>query len=395
MAKSDTRHLDSTKFTTPGGVNYRVMMGYPIINLSDDGSTATEQYLIKSTDANKFAQESFPPPVVINGLGFRPPRRQMPGTSFTTQSIEFKPFNDDLTWDPIGVYDAVNLKDEGFHPYCLATIEYAITLQDADNEPDPKEPLTFLTRTITAGGEWLSLAPEKTLLLEGDIEGKKCKNPRTVKHVPATESEPARNVMLMNGVEIELSDFDIAAQAVDFDGGTLEIGNHTLLRESDGTLVCVDPQGQPSSDLTECQHAFENDKIEENQDLELPVLIPIHTVEYTIKWEMFLNPQFNRMFGLLGRVNSDEHPIFFYAPRETVLFTGISASQKFVWNGATARAQPWEIEFHFSQRIARDCGRKYGWNHVFAPKKGVWVRAMRANGLPLHYSMSMKSFFGG
>jgi hypothetical protein len=400
MSKSHTRHLDSTVKTSEKGYRYRLLEGFPVITVNDEGSSAREEYLMRSEDALKFNAESFPPPIVRDGFGFFPTRRRMPGTGFITKSIEFRPHKDDLPWDPAGIYNDSDKEGSGFDPYCIASIEYGTEIEggDPDVDRDPTDPVTFLEKTMTAGGQWLSLPPQKTLVEDGDVDGKLCANNITIITV---NGKPSRQITPAGGT----AEAGVPSkETIDNAGGSAANTVPTFMDDGNGEQICIDAQGQPSRDLTACQAeeaktAEVTDSLEDNRDYELPVLWPIHTVEYGLKWNLVLNPQFGRWIHALGKVNSDRHQLFWNAKRETVLFTGIVASQKFIWNSrrgttpTSASWGPWTIEFRFSQRVVEECGRTYGWNHVFSPEKGRWVRVFRANGMPLHTSMSIKNFF--
>lgn len=384
---SGNRHFSDTIASTAGGIQYRLQAGSPQIRQTKDEATATETYLIKSTDAEAFSAESFPPPVMINGVGFLPPRRRMPGTTaYVTSNLDFGPQSDEKVWDPMGVYSNENAS---FDDNCLVKIEYSTELDNDENERNPQDPVTFLERSITAGGQFLSIPPKKTQVQDSDVDFRNCTN--------ATAMENGKPTV--NGVPVA------GQEVIDNDGGSSAAPNYSFVMNPDGEFICVDPQGTPAPDgACDLDHSggygdsakgqSEDSTADENRDQELPILLHIPTVEYSLKWPLALNPFFGHIFRNLGRVNSDSHPIFWNAKRETILFTGVTATQKFVWTGAAAVAQPWNIEFRFSQRIINSCGRTYGWNHVYSPTKGRWVRVWMASGQPLYSSFSVKKFFG-
>jgi len=383
MSTNKTRHFDLTIATTAGGIPYRLMGGYPQIQQSDDGTKVTEQYLLKSSDASAFAAESLPPPIISNGIGYLPPRRAMPNSGyFITRNISFKPHSDELVWDPMAFY-VDSASNESFDPYCLVDIEYETSQENEENQRDVNDPVTFLERSMTAGMQWLSLPPQKVMLLGGDVQNRRPKN------VSNVVREGDKRVTHVAGVKIN------PIETIDNLGGSKANPNKMYGDDGYGKGFCSDAQGNPSTSCPTNPEA--NDKPEdsqkENKDYELPVLLPIQTVEYNLRWNMALNPPFGRMFRYIGRVNSDAHPLFWNAKRETVLFMGMSASQKFVWNGAKTIAQPWTLDLKFSQQIKNDRGLTYGWNHVIVPETGEWQRLFRANGQPLHYSFSIKRFF--
>lgn len=118
-----------------------------------------------------------------------------------------------------------------------------------------------------------------------------------------------------------------------------------------------------------------NKEVNKDHRLDIKKLVP--TIERTLKWPLAINPDFDAIFSRLGKINQNKIPIFNDAPPETVLFTGISGQQKYIWENATVRAQPWSLDFHFSQRqINEGNGKTYGWNHVYHPDKSEWVAVL-------------------
>lgn len=139
-----------------------------------------------------------------------------------------------------------------------------------------------------------------------------------------------------------------------------------------------------------------------NKDLQHGMTMVIPTVEYTLTWPLVLNPPFELIERTMGKVNNAALPIFDNSPRETVLFMGYSARQRFVWDGATARAQPWEVQYKFSKRAINrrgktmeenNDGRVFGWNHEFSPTIGDWVLISVGNGNKLHDSADFLQLF--
>lgn len=147
-------------------------------------------------------------------------------------------------------------------------------------------------------------------------------------------------------------------------------------------------------------------EIQDNRDQQMPFLLQIPTIEYSIKLPLIRNPPFASITSLLGRINKSTVTILNDALPETVLFMGYSATQRYTWDGASSKSQPWSMELHFSQRqinktnaagefemirdeetgkvtgTTRDKGRVFGWNHAFNPTLGEWVEMEMKNGRP-------------
>lgn len=119
-----------------------------------------------------------------------------------------------------------------------------------------------------------------------------------------------------------------------------------------------------------------------NKDQQLGAFKLIPTVEHQLKWKWALKPNWNTIYETLGKVNDDAIKLFNNAKKHHVLFTGVSGQQNFklfrARRGQTGIIiDPWSLDFKFSQRTINDGDSQYGWNHVFSPKKGKWVKIKR------------------
>lgn len=324
MAAKD--YLEGAKTKTAGGIQYRLMPG-STVDASDEETTASETYLMRAKDVAAFYFESLPPPIVFLNLGgFLPLRRRMPGAPFLiTKKINVKGHTDDLPFDPMRAWHPSNdgsgafsssEYDKTFNDLCLVTIEYSTSLRSNDEDVDPFDPTTFLERSMTAGGQVLSIPPHNTKVQARDVNN-----------------------------------------VIDDNAAYGKVGAE-----------------------------------EDNRDQQHSVLKVIPTVEHNLKWKFVPNPNFDTIFSALGKVNDRTSRVLHNAARETCLFVGVSAQQSFVWNGASSTAQPWSIDFRFSQRIVREGGRTYGWNHIYIPHKGRWGKVSRG-GRPLHESFNVDRFF--
>jgi hypothetical protein len=108
------------------------------------------------------------------------------------------------------------------------------------------------------------------------------------------------------------------------------------------------------------------------------------TIEHNLRWPFVLVPDWVTIMQSLGTTNIAVKPLFKNAPIETVLFSGVSGTQKYVWNGTSAYTQPWNLDFKFSQRCLRIDGVDITWNHSFYEKAGKWVK-------PYYWSGGTKS----
>jgi hypothetical protein len=280
---------------TNGGIKYKLVEGFPKLSGDEDGTTATEEYLVPANQLGAFWAESLPVPVFFLNFILLPARRRMPGAPFLiTKSLSCEPHSgqkpgDPFSFDPLapnGTYDDLY----------RVTINYETMKESDDNERDENKPETFLEHSMSAGGEFLSIPPNKTSITDGDID---------------TVTSPS--------------------------GGD-----------------------------------------EDNEDQQMPIVMSIPTIEHSFKWKFVLDPNWAEIYTQLGNINLKAIKFIPESKPETVMFTGVSGNQVYLWNGAALRVQPWSLTFKFSQRHIEEGGRTYGWNHVFSPKKGRWVYLFRA-----------------
>lgn len=288
--------FSSTRLSTYGGIPYKLQEGYPQIVHSDDGTEATERYVVRASDIESFVAEAMPPPYVLNGYVILPDRRRMPGTVFVTRQISIAPFGRTRPCDFFG-QDA-GAADGTYDDLASVTIEYDTKLESGVNR-DRNDPTTFLDHSVQVGGEFYKLKTEKLRYAEdGDL--------------PAGEQP---------------------------DGYLADTGREVL------------DQDLPSAHLT------------------------LATIAHTFRWSYVLSPDWSGIFAALGTCNDAVLSLFKNAPIETVLFEGVSGSQKHVWNGASAAVQPWSLDFKFSQRVRTDQdGDDVTWNHVFSNQARKWVK---------------------
>lgn len=128
------------RLTTPGGIRVKVVSREG--NFTDEGSGASEVYIIRAEDLGAFVLESFPAPV-ITGAGLLYSRnRAMPGTYDTliTKKISWKALTPGRPIDPFATDILASART--YEDNLEVTIEYG-TRPMNDGEPDPDDPRTF------------------------------------------------------------------------------------------------------------------------------------------------------------------------------------------------------------------------------------------------------------
>jgi len=135
------------------------------------------------------------------------------------------------------------------------------------------------------------------------------------------------------------------------------------------------------------------DAAEVNRDTQLPIMKLIPTIEFSLKKHFVPNPTWPVIVSNLGRVNSDSPAILLKAPPETVLYSSFSASQSFLWDGASITVQPWTLDFKMTMRVVQDEASFVGWNHVYSPNHHDWRKVILSTGNSLHSSFNVSGFF--
>ena len=142
-------------------------------------------------------------------------------------------------------------------------------------------------------------------------------------------------------------------------------------------------------------------------DTDIPAAMVIPTTTYNVNWKLALNPDFKLFRSLIGRVNKLVDPLFFNAPKESILFAGYSGRRAFLWNTPTGvTVTPWDLTFKFIGRHVEHndnvtvvqsrpenggdpvLGGVAGWNHIYRPSTGFWERVMVGNNKPIYGTTS-------
>jgi len=163
-------NISSTNWTlsTPGGIKYKLVEGYPKGSFEDETASIEEQYIIRANQLNAFIAESFPSTLVMGGQWFFRGKRVCPHHNrLYTKRVAFEPFDETRPCDPFNVHGA----DVATYSENLKlTISYSV---DEDQESEDNNNESFLTVTADTGGEWLVVdaAEDAVWAGEGAWEG--------------------------------------------------------------------------------------------------------------------------------------------------------------------------------------------------------------------------------
>lgn len=328
MTSDALTRFASTRLATLGGIPYKQNQGFPKFAISKDGVTAQEEYLIRSSDLNDLFQEAFPVPYITeDGYAFFPSRRTMPGASLLrTKTMTARPHTGSKPADPFGLDSGA--PNETYDDAYLVTIDYE-TWKNEDE--DPKDPRTFLERSISGGGEFISLGPQNTETGDKALGSDGSPQPEdTTDNQQGTPDDPTE------------------------------------------TLPTADPNIPFVKFVPTAEFSFK---------WPLVARPPWRTM---FRYLGTVNGYISDSSGTLDDIQYALHQnLFFNAEPETILYKGFSATQKFVWRGSSVVVQPWEVELQFSLKRVEEPGVGgptdgiFGWNHVWVPREQRWRRLFR------------------
>ena len=141
--------------TTPGGIRYKLLEGYPRGNFEAETANVTEQRIICSGDLYAFARECFPLPYSVGGgLLFYPRPLQLPGLpTLVAKRVGFEALDTGRPIDPFAADSAAPART--YCGFVRVTIEYG-TWDGNDEEPNPNDPTTYLEISSESSGQFLS-----------------------------------------------------------------------------------------------------------------------------------------------------------------------------------------------------------------------------------------------
>lgn len=164
--------------------------------------------------------------------------------------------------------------------------------------------------------------------------------------------------------------------------------------------------------------------IEPNKDFKAPIARVIPTIEHQLQWQDVIDPPWENIRDRIGRINRTEFTILDRAPPETVMFLGVTASQRFntsayvnqsgIYTGInpfTAEndgftqtygeitLQPWTLDYKFSERrVGKPAGStlrdvNISWNYFFRPETGRFEILYKSNGEKVYETEEMQFLF--
>lgn len=161
---------------------------------------------------------------------------------------------------------------------------------------------------------------------------------------------------------------------------------------------------------------------EDNTDFKAPLTEVIPTIEHQLRWRNVIEPPWETIRSAIGKLNNSSTSFLNNANQETVLFLGVTATQRFrtaayanfpFVNPPAAPADgftqkfaefalhPWTLDFKFSEKnlgqplgvtssiIAPDMG----WNYFYRPEKGQFEVLLKQNGDRVYATTDFEAMF--
>lgn len=145
------------RLTTLGGIPTKILARTG--SFSDEDSSLTETYIIQASQLLNFVTESFPSPVVFNGIVQYPIRRKCPGLpTLSTMRISWEGLSGDAKpCDPFSVDPSA--PSGTYEQFLKVTVEYGTSPGNDISMPDSGDPRTFLEINANATGEFITTPP--------------------------------------------------------------------------------------------------------------------------------------------------------------------------------------------------------------------------------------------
>jgi len=136
---------------TAGGIPYKhkTLEG----EYAQVGSSATETYILRASDLQAFAEESFPFTTAIGGLMLFGIERPLPNsTCLFTKRIRYKGLTDGKPIDPFGADSSA--PNGTYEEFVEVTVDYEQSSKEV--EPNQEDPITFLEISSSASTNFLA-----------------------------------------------------------------------------------------------------------------------------------------------------------------------------------------------------------------------------------------------
>lgn len=131
---------------------------------------------------------------------------------------------------------------------------------------------------------------------------------------------------------------------------------------------------------------------------DIPMGMSVPTVDWDISWPRVPYTYYSatlvaKIRAALGKVNSTTMPLFFNAPRGTILFVGYSMRRNFSWRAGSTWQSPFNLNLKFQEkRIVDDGGVVRGHNDFWRPGFG-WRFLKHKDGTPVYRYSNLNAIY--
>lgn len=176
-----------------------------------------------------------------------------------------------------------------------------------------------------------------------------------------------------------------AEHSVDVSGEIMHIPNANTAGTADAPVE--------SSSYTSASRTGSSPNATTNKDPTMVVTKVVPTIEHNFQWNNVLWPHWTNIIKALGTLNDRKLDWIAKGKTDTVMFMGVSGKRLSIVTEGDDVTPVWNLGLKFLQRVVIDGGETYGWNHVYRPQDGKWVKLLRANDKPLYDATNFLDLF--
>lgn len=160
-------------FTTPSGIEYEEMNGFPKHSVQRDRSSLSTQWKISGGDLKAFMDECFPEPTAGGSTVYSWPLQYPKKPWLYCQSLSLEPLGGE---DAIPTFDDVERTNA--YEFWVANLEFGTLSWEEKSDPNTND-VTLVTIDVSFGGEYVNLQQFKLYwktanggneIVEGDVD---------------------------------------------------------------------------------------------------------------------------------------------------------------------------------------------------------------------------------
>jgi hypothetical protein len=295
-----------------------LVAGFPKITVAESSMSATEEYIIRTSDVTTLIAICFPGQ--LEGLPGGTHRYYLPGYPLICRSVSFEPHTGEIPGDPFDADGGASAST--YDAYTRATLNYDSgddgTGEDGQETP-PGSQTEVAGHSITVGGSAITISPDKVTIATDDDGTLEAAN------TPDADGNLRADAAAMARQEVR-NDLSPLVKIVPDLEHTLKVGG----KQNPNWAGMVDALGKVNRTTT-------GDVMD-------------HFSPAKISTVLFMG----------------------YSAQKKYI-------SRFDENGELkGKTEEWDIDFRFKQRYVTESGVVRGWNHVWNGTLQKWVVALRA-----------------